>query len=555
MKRWSGGLVALACLAAGCNLIFGITGGTPGTTSSGTTGGGGAASSSSASSSRASTSATTSGGGGGQAPALEISPASADLLALTTLTFTATAGGKPAAVTWSVVDPGGGTVTSPGGVYSAPQVDGTFHVQATLGSQTKQANVTVHTTAAPTLLVSTGELPTATGHGSQSHLAYAEGTAEWWLFHDPAAGGQLATLFSSDGFMTWQPGESINFAPEPGPDGDGRNLSVAYRSLGGHDVVHVSQGYFSPPDGGTSTQGRYHIRGILSAGHVAFGPPESINSLGASDPWSAPDGCVTAILPDGRVLDSSGVVGTGSLNPPASLGPCGVGDAEAFTSVGKDDGSSPFNSAAFSPTVLWCVPGVLGSHQLLTVGSDAILLFDDGGSAPPGNVLVGTYQNGAWSPAQPNVDDAAAAMIPPSAFASGASIGFDDWTGAVQNGAVHVVRRTDSGFDHAILPSVGGAWMPGGSIEPLSTLPDSGLFLAPYGDGLILVALSPDDGSQLVYTYYDGSTWSMWSFLTQPSSDQRNYVSGYAPASGAKPAVIWTVTEGQSYGIGGLLLP
>jgi hypothetical protein len=72
---------------------------------------------------------------------------------------------------------------------------------------------------------------------------------------------------------------------------------------------------------------------------------------------------------------------------------------------------------------------------------------------------------------------------------------------------------------------------------------------------MILVALSSDGGSQLAYTFFDGALWSMWAALTPTSTESRNFLSGYAPGGGVKPALVWTQAAGTDHGIGGLLLP
>ncbi|OAI41916.1 hypothetical protein AYO41_05040 [Verrucomicrobia bacterium SCGC AG-212-E04] len=61
-------------------------------------------------------------------PAIRLAPAGAALLTGATQTFSAVTS-VPGTVTWSVVEPGGGSVT-PAGVYTAPPIAGTYHVRA-----------------------------------------------------------------------------------------------------------------------------------------------------------------------------------------------------------------------------------------------------------------------------------------------------------------------------------------------------------------------------------------------------------------------------------------
>ncbi len=251
-------------VASGCNQIFGIVGGENTASSTGTptgsssSGGAGAGSTTgttstaagtggyhggAASSRRRGTGGTgaTAGTGGGVAGMVTVTPAATTLLALTTLTFTAAGAGAAAPSSGATDESGGGTVTATG-AYAAPLTDGTYHLRATSvahPTEYGEATITVHQTVTPATLVATGELPDATGNGSQSHLIYASGTGEWWLFHDPSGGSQLATEHSTD-FANWAPGALISLPQNN--SGFGRDLSVAYRRIGTGDVVHITPG-------------------------------------------------------------------------------------------------------------------------------------------------------------------------------------------------------------------------------------------------------------------------------------------------------------------------
>jgi hypothetical protein len=75
-----------------------------------------------------------------------VSPGTAAVNSCLTQTFAASVTGTTdTAVTWSVLEAGGGTITS-AGVYTAPSTAGTYHVVATShasSSRTAQATVTV----------------------------------------------------------------------------------------------------------------------------------------------------------------------------------------------------------------------------------------------------------------------------------------------------------------------------------------------------------------------------------------------------------------------------
>jgi hypothetical protein len=467
------------------------------------------------------------------------------LLAQTTLTFKASG---PGTVVWSVDEPDGGTVTAQG-AYTAPIANQMFHVRATVGAEHAEAVVTVKETASPVTIVSTGAVATATGHGSQSHLAYAEGAGEWWLFHDPQGIGQLATRHSKD-FVTWGDG---NVAPLPsGHSNDGRDLSIAYRRLGGADggaggadIVHISQSYLN--DAGP--QGRYHLRAMLAPGQVALETPWLVNG-GSSGP---PDGTATVILPSGLVVDSTGYQPTPSSPP---LGPCGAGDVDVYTSGKLDDGSASIDNMMFPAVahVLWCVPSFVNARQLLAVGDVVVHLYVDGTDQQTPTELFASIRSpsGQWTPVEMGMT-----VTPPLAIFAVPSESFDraDWVGAVLGGNVHVVRRVSGtgAFEHRVV-STANTTSVGTPIPFVPTTAASGLALLPYADGLVLLALDANAGSSVLYTAFDGSSWSSWQTLVTLGTSG-SWLSGYAPGSGAKPAVIWTQAAGASYAIAGALLP
>ncbi|MDI6827627.1 MAG: hypothetical protein QME62_03980, partial [Armatimonadota bacterium] len=88
------------------------------------------------------------GGGGGGGNSLVITPSSVTLNVGGTQTFTAT---EP--VEWRVVEINGGTITA-GGVYTAPNVAGTYHVIATSKTNpSKVASATVFVAASNGVVV------------------------------------------------------------------------------------------------------------------------------------------------------------------------------------------------------------------------------------------------------------------------------------------------------------------------------------------------------------------------------------------------------------------
>ena len=512
----------LGVAVAGCNLILG-----------GYKVGSGGSASSLSSTSTLGTSATngTMSTGTGMTGVV-VSPSPETLLASTTLTFAATLNGVAATVTWSVDEPTGGTVTA-GGTYTAPAMPGTFHLRATnqADSTFAEATINVMTTAAPIGIAPAGNVNAPTGFGTQSHLAYAAGSNEWWLFYDEPGGAHLATMHSKS-FATWTAGEGAVLSM--GHSGEGRDLAVASRTVNGHDVVHVTVG--------APMLGRYHVRAVLTDGHIAFDAPAIVNTNGSYPP----DGSNVVILGDGTVIDSTGYQNTPQTPP---LSPCGNGDVDIFTANAKEDGMTSFSGLGFSEQVIWCVGNTVNARKLIEAGSDMVAVYEDGASNPnPVNILTSLRRNdGTWLPGQP---PAGPAVKPPTAFSTDQTFGLDDWNATVLGSDVHAVRRIGQAFEHQVFTAGSQSWAPGPAIPPRATVGDSGLFLAPYGDGLILAAVSPDTGNPILYTAFDGAQWSNWATVVLAHTP-RTYLSGYAPGRSTKPALLWT--EGAQ--VMGALLP
>jgi sugar lactone lactonase YvrE len=128
--------------------------------------------------------ACTGGGGGGtSAPAstvsVSITGAGTPLTALGTRSFTATVSGSGnSAVSWSVVEAGGGSIT-PAGLYTAPAAAGTYTVKATSQADvSKSATLQIQVVAAPAIASFTASSPYAfPGQGVVLSPVFSNGSA------------------------------------------------------------------------------------------------------------------------------------------------------------------------------------------------------------------------------------------------------------------------------------------------------------------------------------------------------------------------------------------
>jgi hypothetical protein len=212
-----------------------------------------------------------------------------------------------------------------------------------------------------------------------------------------------------------------------------------------------------------------------------------------------------------------------------------------------------------TPQVTWCVTNGVSARQLLSLGGSwAVHLYVDGLSSTTTsqNLLANSRSPaGFWYP-----DESMVQRPPYPMFTDAATFGVDDWTAAVFQGSVYVVRRLSSSTMElsvvGLQPSSGDLNAASAPPPPSSqTLPGSGLVLVPYGAGLVLLALGAT-GSTVVYTSLSGTTWApSWSELCSVGGSAA-YLSGFGPESGAKPAVIWTQPlSGGSFAIAGAQLP
>jgi len=125
---------------------------------------------------------------------LVVTPGTSSVPVRRTVSFSATRDGVPAAVSWSVQEPGGGQIDG-AGTYPAPPTAGTFHVVATDSTGAGSiAMATVTVTASPVqVVVSPGTVTVVAGGTAQfsatvSGTAAGESTAVTWSVQESGGG-------------------------------------------------------------------------------------------------------------------------------------------------------------------------------------------------------------------------------------------------------------------------------------------------------------------------------------------------------------------------------
>jgi hypothetical protein len=130
--------------------------------------------------------------------------------------------------------------------------------------------------------------------------------------------------------------------------------------------------------------------------------------------------------------------------------------------------------------------------------------------------------------------------MPPPVFAAASTYSIDDWTARPIARTLHAIRRLADGatFEHRELALGGeGPWIDGAPIVAAAAKRGSGVYVAAYGTGMVLVQLDP--GGALEYAFWDGVQWSPWTPLDAPAGPARDALAGSTPVAGERPAIMW----------------
>lgn len=381
-------------------------------------------------------------------------------------------------------------------------------------------------------------LPNATGMAQQTHLIYATVSQHWWLFFEDAdAPSAIHTRWSPD-FAVWNLGPDLSM---PAPHGnDGRNLSVAFAVLNGHEVVHLTYGAMP----GGASRSRYHAKGEIAGTSITLDTPVLVNSMVMSDSDPVdPDGCVTAISKIGEVMDLSSWI-----NLPDGSTPGGV---YAWHSTSADDGAS--FSESWGPMEAAIDASFGRSH------AKALVALDDGTWLaathvnPPDCSTTDAIRSGGQWGASAGGGFCGGDVGDPNDFhyqrtISGAVIGYSHTIMNYQSGYVlhffdqQLWAACDAGFAQPNLLF----------LDPLAT--GTGMFLASDGFTFDLYGMRTD--SAIRTTHWDllncPFDWSPSATVVPSTGIERSYLSGYSDYTRA--ALIWTEPAAGGFAIMGYRL-
>jgi hypothetical protein len=356
-------------------------------------------------------------------------------------------------------------------------------------------------------IVAKGVVANASGLPHQTHLFFAENAKRWWALYITGT-NEIASASSAD-LVTWTPSATLLL---PSPHGnDGRVFGVGYRSIAGHDVVHIGISVHGTAPTTTDLR-HYHARATVTGSAIAFGSVDDVSSV--SDPnFKDPDGTVTIISRSNDVIEASGWT---DLNGPEN--------AVVFFSATKDLGTS-WNPGFASGVLLQVVTRIVNSKALVDVGDAGTLaLFESADSEPdPSNIRSST------------IGPLVASSV---AIFANAPQDFGDWaTARIDDANVQIVRRTLAGTIEQARWN-GSAWNPVQSLPAEPTLIRTGLALTALGTNLSLVAISSDASNTVREIRWDGAAWGAWKTI-EPSAHARTSLSMCACGT-ATPAVLYT---------------
>jgi hypothetical protein len=403
-----------------------------------------------------------------------------------------------------------------------------------------------------------GSFVDSTGHSGQSHLVYAANAGVWWLFtltsaaDSPGGSNHIVKAYRSSGpdlaSAVWtaaadSPGAS---ASTGGSMGSGRALGVVYINNAPTDIVHAEVAMaFDGQDGATG-----HIRARLTATGITW---ETWNHFveGAAT-WTTPRAVVLG-LSTGKYIHSGGPTLQQEVDANArrSNNPdTGTAWTSGFSSVAVIDNSmiNASNAIAFAP---------LANNVMLATydnGGGVSTCYNCGQTGEPEPRLTNLgYKKSNASGAWPTVPVGTQAPGDGQVFSTSAAIDQNDWTLVPLNTTtIRAYRRNagGTGIDAAAYNTAANTWSSAPAPPPFGAgrafKNGAGLFGAHDATTTWLFIVNTDAANSILYSRYDGTTWSSWAAVpgTDSGTHARRFISGAPVLAAGQIGLIWT--EGTS---------
>jgi hypothetical protein len=384
-----------------------------------------------------------------------------------------------------------------------------------------------HVTSGATVAASSGGISDGPGRPTQTHLVYATGSAQWWLFYIDDTASALRTASSPD-LVHWTSSTPV-VLPMPLPYGT--SFSVATSEIAGVDVIHVALGYTIPLDA------HYHVRATITGTTITWG---AVAEVGCSTTSTimAHDGPAVVIDSAHHVYDITSAYNDNN----ACTGTDGFyGNMDGTLSTNPDQGSA-WNPAFTVPSFINFAPNHIQAHWGAPTTTGVLMVQTNGAAADPASNLTNLWSsmwNGAgWTQI--------VGVFSPDLVAA---LDANDW------GAVHirdddvrvVLRTSDTGYRWFAYN--GAAWVePAAAIPPQASIAGSGVFAATDGTSMWLFVVAADAANTLRSIKFDGTAWGSWTDV-ETSMHQRRYLAGYSTVSNGTIALSWTQPNGGTFDI------
>jgi hypothetical protein len=267
-----------------------------------------------------------------------ITPTTATLAIKGTANFTASVvNSTDTKVTWSVVESNGGSISS-SGVYTAPSIEGTYHVKAiSTADPTKSATATVSVTSGTVSVTINPNTATVAANGTKSFTVTVSGTSNnkvTWsvvesnggtinssgVYSAPATQGtyHVKAVSGADQTKSATATVTVTAAPQPFPIGTwvGPNgLSITVNKLVSSGLVNQYSGTISYPS--------------LAGGSVNVSGTDPGNQIVAFNSSSGSDMSVTVTQISGTNYTSIGITLTGGYNASSMSGAIEINTSNA----------------------------------------------------------------------------------------------------------------------------------------------------------------------------------------------------------------------------------
>lgn len=367
---------------------------------------------------------------------------------------------------------------------------------------------------------------TSSGLGNTRHVIYGVNSGYWWAFAFTGT-NVLSTYYSSDN-SSWSAGAFHTLAHAH--QSEGRNLSVAYKTLGSYDVVHIAIAFKV----GSTQIGLSTIRATIVGTTLTFHSSETVLSSGGTDSdslfWAG----------TGIEFESSNKIHIGNGWANGSDGSLSLDDSTADAGTAEQMTPVTYSGSTIDTTE----PTETRSGYIVDLGATKMGYIADNGATVNGTTGLewATLTSGTWSVSSTGNTDVTGSI---------SSIDRNDWAACTVNASdIHVVYRTGSNsFVHRRYN--GASWVNGQTIPNQTSLGGGGIALTTDGVSLWMSVIDTDAPNTIRTLRWSSSlsngladAWDTTWNATETSSQTRTWIG--SPRDVAKQVALVYWAEGSN---------